>query len=293
MRDVPAKLYERELPSYMEYIKLNNGLAMPSLGYGVFQINDEEAARCVADAIEVGYRLIDTAQAYGNERGVGEGIRRSGVAREDLFLTTKVWISNAGERKAAASIDESLKRLGTDYIDLLLVHQPFGDYYGTWRAMETALMMGKVRAVGVSNFSRGRFTDLLARRRTVLRQRSAVRIGATPPQNGGTGGFALVDTTRHHRHSQEHTQGTHAGKLRHLRFPTLCRRNATRGCAQPNGHGNKKFRRPGIYQTAAVLRALIFFIYIDTRHRLSERNIWKTKLQKRSFEIFKFVGRTG
>ena len=144
----------------MEYIKLNNGLAMPSLGYGVFQINDEEAARCVADAIAVGYRLIDTAQAYGNERGVGEGIRRSGVAREDLFLTTKVWISNAGERKAAASIDESLKRLGTDYIDLLLVHQPFGDYYGTWRTMETALMMGKVRAVGVSNFSRGRFTDL-------------------------------------------------------------------------------------------------------------------------------------
>ena len=144
----------------MEYIKLNNGLVMPSLGYGVFQINDEEAARCVADAIEVGYRLIDTAQAYGNERGVGEGIRRSGVAREDLFLTTKVWISNAGERKAAASIDESLKRLGTDYIDLLLVHQPFGDYYGTWRAMETALMMGKVRALGVSNFSRGRFTDL-------------------------------------------------------------------------------------------------------------------------------------
>lgn len=258
---------------------------MPSLGYGVFQINDEEAARCVADAIEVGYRLIDTAQAYGNERGVGEGIRRSGVAREDLFLTTKVWISNAGEHKAATSIDESLKRLGTDYIDLLLVHQPFGDYYGTWRAMETDLMMGKVRAVGVG--------AALARRRAVLRQRSAVRIGATSPQNCGTGGFALVDATRHHRHSQEHPQGTHAGKLRHLRFPTLCRRNATRRRAQPNGHGNKKFRRPGIYQTAAVLRSLIFFIYIDTRHRLSERNIWKTKQLKRSFEIFKFVVRIG
>ena len=146
----------------MEYIKLNNGLPMPALGYGVFQIGDEETARCVADAIDVGYRLIDTAQVYQNERGVGEGIRRSGVSREDLFLTTKVWISNAGERKAAASIDESLQRLGTDYIDLLLIHQPYGDYYGTWRAMETALMMGKVRAVGVSNFSRGRFTDLAA-----------------------------------------------------------------------------------------------------------------------------------
>ncbi len=118
----------------MEYIKLNNGLPMPALGYGVFQIGDEETARCVADAIDVGYRLIDTAQVYQNERGVGEGIRRSGVAREDLFLTTKVWISNAGERKAAASIDESLQRLGTDYIDLLLIHQPYGDYYGTWRA---------------------------------------------------------------------------------------------------------------------------------------------------------------
>ena len=146
----------------MEYIKLNNGLPMPTLGYGVFQISDEETARCVADAIEVGYRLIDTAQIYQNERGVGEGIRRSGVAREDLFLTTKVWISNAGERKAAASIDESLQRLGTDYIDLLLIHQPYGDYYGTWRAMETAMMMGKVRAVGVSNFNSGRFTDLAA-----------------------------------------------------------------------------------------------------------------------------------
>lgn len=146
----------------MEYIKLNNGLPMPTLGYGVFQISDEETARCVADAIEVGYRLIDTAQIYQNERGVGEGIRRSGVAREELFLTTKIWISNAGERKAAASIDESLQRLGTDYIDLLLIHQPYGDYYGTWRAMETALMMGKVRAVGVSNFNNGRFTDLAA-----------------------------------------------------------------------------------------------------------------------------------
>ena len=146
----------------MEYIKLNNGMPMPTLGYGVFQISDEETARCVADAIEVGYRLIDTAQIYQNERGVGEGICRSGVAREELFLTTKIWISNAGERKAAASIDESLQRLGTDYIDLLLIHQPYGDYYGTWRAMETALMMGKVRAVGVSNFNSGRFTDLAA-----------------------------------------------------------------------------------------------------------------------------------
>ena len=146
----------------MEYIKLNNSLPMPTLGYGVFQISDEETARCVADAIEVGYRLIDTAQIYQNERGVGEGIRRSGVAREELFLTTKIWISNAGERKAAASIDEGLQRLGTDYIDLLLIHQPYGDYYGTWRAMETALMMGKVRAVGVSNFNSGRFTDLAA-----------------------------------------------------------------------------------------------------------------------------------
>lgn len=144
----------------MEYTTLNNGIKMPMLGYGVYQVSNEECERCVLDAIEVGYRSIDTAQAYGNEEGVGEAVRKSGVAREDLFLTTKVWITNAGYEKAKASIDESLKKMKTDYLDLLLIHQPFSDYYGTYRAMEEAYRAGKVRAIGVSNFYPDRFIDL-------------------------------------------------------------------------------------------------------------------------------------
>lgn len=127
-----------------------------------FKVGAEETARCVKDAIHVGYRMIDTAQAYYNEEGVGEGIRKSGVARSELFLTTKVWVSNSGKQKAAASIDESLRKLQTDYVDLLLIHQHYGDYYGTWRAMEQALKAGKTRAIGLSNFEPGRFTDLIA-----------------------------------------------------------------------------------------------------------------------------------
>ena len=144
----------------MKTIKLNNGVEMPVLGYGVFQVDSTECERCVKDALDVGYRLIDTAQAYYNEEGVGNGIKKSGVKREDIFLVTKVWIANAGEERAAASIDESLKKLQTDYVDLLLVHQPFGDYYGTYRAMEKAYKAGKARAIGVSNFYPDRFIDL-------------------------------------------------------------------------------------------------------------------------------------
>ncbi len=132
---------------------------MPSLGYGVFLVSPDECERCVSDALSVGYRLIDTAQAYQNEEGVGNAWRKSGLKREDLFLVTKVWISNAGEEKAAKSIDESLRRLQTDYIDLLLIHQAYGDVFGTWRAMEKAYRAGKVRAIGVSNFQAGRFFD--------------------------------------------------------------------------------------------------------------------------------------
>ena len=144
----------------MEFITLSNGIQMPLLGYGVFQVPPQEAERCVADALSVGYRLIDTAQAYFNEEGVGEAIAKSGIPREEIFLVTKVWISNNGERKAAASIDESLRKLKTDYIDLLLIHQAYGDVFGTWRAMEKAYRDGKVRAIGVSNFQAGRFFDL-------------------------------------------------------------------------------------------------------------------------------------
>ena len=144
----------------MQTVKLNNGVDMPILGYGVFLVDPKECERCVTDAIDVGYRMIDTAQAYYNEEGVGNAVKKSGIKREDFFLVTKVWITNSGEEKAAKSIDESLKKLQTDYVDLLLIHQPFGDYYGTYRAMEKAYKEGKVRAIGVSNFFPDRFVDL-------------------------------------------------------------------------------------------------------------------------------------
>lgn len=144
----------------MEYVKLNNGIEMPILGYGVYQVTPEECERCVSDAISVGYRSIDTAQAYHNEEGVGNAISKCGIPRNQLFITTKVWISNAGYEKAKNSIDESLRKLQTDYIDLLLIHQPFNDYYGSYRAMEEAYRAGKLRAIGVSNFYPDRFVDL-------------------------------------------------------------------------------------------------------------------------------------
>ena len=144
----------------MQTVKLNNGIEMPIVGYGVFQVSPEECERCVLDAIGAGYRLIDTAQAYYNEEGVGNAVAKCNVSRDELFLTTKVWITNAGEEKATRSIDESLRKLRTDYIDLLLIHQPFSDYPGTWRAMEKAVKAGKVRAIGLSNFYPDRFVDM-------------------------------------------------------------------------------------------------------------------------------------
>ncbi len=144
----------------MNYVTLNNGVKMPQMGYGVYQVNLAECERCVLDAINTGYRLIDTAQAYHNEEGVGAAVQKCGVPRNELFIVTKIWISNAGEQKAYASILESLEKLNTGYIDLLLIHQPFGDYYGTYRAMERAYREGKVRAIGVSNFYPDRFIDL-------------------------------------------------------------------------------------------------------------------------------------
>ena len=144
----------------METVKLSNGVEMPVLGYGVYQVSPVECERCVSDAISVGYRMIDTAQAYFNEEGVGNAVKKCGVPRDELFLVTKVWISNAGYEKAKSSIAESLRKLQTDYIDLLLIHQPFNDYYGTYRAMEEAYRTGEVRAIGVSNFYPDRFIDI-------------------------------------------------------------------------------------------------------------------------------------
>lgn len=144
----------------MECVTLNNGVKMQKLGYGVYQTPPDETERCVSEAIKVGYRSIDTAQAYGNEEGVGNAIANSGLPREEFFITTKIWITNAGYEKASKSIEESLRKLKTDYIDLLLIHQPFGDYYGSYRAMEDAYKAGKVRAIGMSNFYPDRYIDI-------------------------------------------------------------------------------------------------------------------------------------
>lgn len=141
---------------------LNNGVKMPILGFGVYQIPKEETKQAVLEALKVGYRHIDTAQAYFNEAEVGEAIAESGIPREDIFLTTKIWIDNYGYEKAKASIDESLRKLKTDYVDLFLLHQPFSDYYGAYRALEDAYREGKVRAIGVSNFYPDRLSDIVA-----------------------------------------------------------------------------------------------------------------------------------
>ena len=144
----------------MNTVKLNNGVEMPRIGYGVYRVSPAECERCVSDALQVGYRMIDTAQAYHNEEGVGNALRRSGIPRGEVFLVSKVWISNYGYEKAKASIDESLRRLQTDYIDLMLLHQPFCDRYGAYRALEEAYKEGKLRAIGVSNFYPDHFIDI-------------------------------------------------------------------------------------------------------------------------------------
>ncbi len=146
----------------MTTVKLSNGVAMPVLGFGVFQISDAaECERSVADALEVGYRLIDTAASYGNEEAVGRALRRCGIAREDLFITTKLWVSDAGYDRTKAAFERSMRRLGLDYLDLYLIHQPYGDVHGSWRAMQELYREGRVRAIGVSNFHPDRVMDLM------------------------------------------------------------------------------------------------------------------------------------
>lgn len=144
----------------MKIIKLSNGVEMPQLGYGVYQVTPEECERCVSDALSVGYRMIDTAQAYHNEEGVGRAVKKSGIARDEVFIVSKIWISNYGYEKAKTSIDESLRKLQTEYIDLMLLHQPFCDRYGAYRALEEAYREGKLRAIGVSNFYPDHLIDL-------------------------------------------------------------------------------------------------------------------------------------
>lgn len=156
----------------MEYVTLANGVKMPQLGYGVYQVTKDECERCVADALSVGYRHIDTAQSYFNEEEVGNAIKKSGIPRNDLFITTKVWIEHYGYEECRKSVLESLRKLQLDYIDLVLLHQPFSDYYGAWRALEELYAEGKLRAIGVSNFLPDRLVDLcsFARIRPMVNQ---------------------------------------------------------------------------------------------------------------------------
>lgn len=152
----------------MEYVTLNNGIEMPLEGFGVFTIEDLEACeQAVTDALNAGYRLIDTAAAYFNEEAVGRAIKKSGIPREELFITTKLWVQDSGYENAKKGFYTSLKKLGLDYIDLYLIHQPFNDYYGSWRAMEELYEEGKIRAIGLSNFMPGRVTDLIMNNRIV------------------------------------------------------------------------------------------------------------------------------
>ena len=155
----------------MEYVTLNNGVQMPMVGFGVFEIPAEQTAGCVFDALESGYRLIDTAQAYYNEKEVGDGIQRAikelGIRREDIFLTTKVWVTEFGYEKAKASVEESLRKLQTDYLDLVLIHQCLSDYYGAYHALEDLYDEGKIRAIGISNFSAERMADIATFNRIV------------------------------------------------------------------------------------------------------------------------------
>ena len=164
----------------MEFVTLNNGIKMPKLGYGVYQVDAKETKRCVLDAINAGFRAIDTAQSYFNEAEVGDAIKESGIPREEFFITTKIWIDNYGYEKCKASVEESLKKLKTDYIDLVLLHQPFSDYYGAYRALEELYEEGKIRAIGVSNFYPDRLADMCLFGRKVV---PAVNQVETNPMN--------------------------------------------------------------------------------------------------------------
>ena len=215
----------------MKEVRLNNGVKMPALGYGVFLVSPEECERCVLDAISSGYRLIDTAQAYFNEEGVGAAVSKCGVPREELFITTKVWISNAGEEKAAKSIDESLRKLRTDYVDLLLIHQAYGDVYGSWRAMEKALAEGKARAIGVSNFQAGRFVDFTMHvdvkpavnqlQCNVLCQQEGIQKYLSATGTRMMAWAQVAGATRNRSHTEEHPQGEDGAEHRHFRLHPL------------------------------------------------------------------------
>jgi aryl-alcohol dehydrogenase-like predicted oxidoreductase len=243
----------------MQTVTLNNGVEMPILGFGVFQIPDaKECERSVSDALSVGYRLIDTAASYGNEEAVGSALRRSGVPREELFVTTKLWVSDAGYDRTKKAFDRSLSKLQLDYLDLYLIHQPYGDVYGSWRAMEELYRERRIRAIGVSNFHPDRVMDFIlhnevppavdrdasvpsadrnagilakeqrpdrsvgpVRRRQEQHfpERTAARHCRKAQQEHCPGDSALAHPARSRRDPKVGTKGTDGGELRDFRFP--------------------------------------------------------------------------
>ena len=249
----------------MEYVKLNNGVEMPVLGFGVYQISDPEVCeRAVGDALKIGYRSIDTAAAYGNEEAVGRAVHRSGIPREELFITTKLWISDAGYEPARKAFEESMSKLGLDYLDLYLIHQPYGDVYGSWRAMEELYREGRIRAIGVSNFYPDRLQDLILHNEVApavnqvethpFHQQTAaaefmrtkgVQIESWAPfaegknglfsNDGGAGGAALADSARCGLHSQVCARGAHRGEFRRVRLRARCRGHGRDRLAGPSG----------------------------------------------------------
>lgn len=244
----------------MQHITLNNGVSMPMLGFGVYQIPDADLCEaCVTAALAAGYRHIDTAADYLNEEAVGKALRKSGLRRDEIFLTTKLWLQDTGYEATRNAFEASLKRLGTSYVDLYLIHQPFGDVYGSWRAMEDLYEEGKIRAVGVSNFPPDRLVDLILhnhiapavnqvethpfcqqKEAMAVMEEYGVRIEswgpfaegkkqplpASRPSGRGpeawkkhsSGGAALAESAKRHRHSQNGEAGTHGRKLRHFRL---------------------------------------------------------------------------
>ena len=257
----------------MEHRILNNGVEMPVLGFGVYQVEETVCEQCVCDAIAAGYRSIDTASAYLNERAVGRAIRRSGVPREELFITTKLWVQDAGYESTKRAFAKSLERLQLDYLDLYLIHQPFGDVYGSWRAMEELYREGAVRAIGVSNFQPDRLVDLILHNEVVpavnqvethpfcqqteaaavmasegvqivgavrrgaqqsVRQRDAGVAGREIPEIGRSGRPALADPARRGRDPEVGASGAHGRKYRRLRFsPRAGRHGSDRNARHP------------------------------------------------------------
>ena len=253
----------------MLYQTLNNGVEMPMLGYGVFQTPPDQTERYVNEALEVGYRLIDTAQAYGNEEGVGAAVRASSVPREDVFITSKIWVSNMTYERATASIDESLRKLGTDYIDLMLLHQAMGDYPGAYRAMEDAYKAGKLRTIGVSNFYPERLIDVAL-------------LAEVPPA------VNQVETHPFRQQDEAHEVMAELGVVHEAWAPFAEGQNNIFANPVLTDIGEKYGKKPGQVVLRALMQKDVVVIPKSTRHPRMEENfdVFDFELNAKDMEVF-------